>query len=517
MNGFKYGIGLQDTEAIVTASDARQRIMDRFGSLAGRVDHETSELMVLRHMDMDYLVHRINIEMNEMPGEWEALVDAKTGAILKLEDISHYRHDKKGDRTRGPASASLLVSGAGNVFDPDPLTTAIQPYGGSYVDGSDANAPVLTAQLKNRTLLDITNTSGTHFLTGPYADVIDFESPFKGVFSQASSTFNFDRTDDAFEAVNCYYHIDTQMRYLAVTLGLDVQPHQYPGGVQVDPSGFNGADNSHYLSGSGRLAFGEGGVDDAEDADVIIHELGHGLHDWVTNGGLSQVNGLSEGTGDYAAGSYSRAIGFWTPSDAAYHWTFNWDGHNPFWPGRIINYGAVYPGGLTGQIHTDGQIWATANMKVWDDIGRQKSDKAFWSGLAMTNSSTNQNDAANAIFTASGNLGYTFAERTAIRNRFVAAGYTIPPLNPPLSGATVTGRVLRNATYGLKGAVVVMTDNTTSASIIANTSALGYFMFTNVQTGRTYTVSVSSKQFNYASQQVTVNGDLGDINFTPTP
>ena len=24
------------------------------------------------------------------------------------------------------------------------------------------------------------------------------------------------------------------------------------------------------------------------------------------------------------------------------------------------------------QIHTDGQIWATANMKIWDDIGAQK-------------------------------------------------------------------------------------------------------------------------------------------------
>ena len=108
----------------------------------------------------------------------------------------------------------MLVNGAGNTFDPDPLTTATQPYGGSYVDGSDANARVLTAQLKNRTLLDITNTGGTHFLTGPYAEIIDFESPFKGLFSQASSTFNFDRADDAFEAVNCYYHIDTQMRYL---------------------------------------------------------------------------------------------------------------------------------------------------------------------------------------------------------------------------------------------------------------------------------------------------------------
>lgn len=517
MNGFRYGIRLEDTDPLFTAADARRTIMDRFGSLAGRVEHETAELMVLRYMDTDYLVHRINIEMNELPGDWEALVDARTGALLKLEDVSYYRHEKSRKAGKSAATNQLMVNGVGNVFDPDPLTTSTQPYGGTYVDGGDANAAVLTAELKNRNLLDITFSGGMHSLVGPWAEVVDFEAPSKGLFIQASSTFNFDRTDDAFEAVNCYYHIDAVMRHLNTTLGLNIHPYQYATGVRYDPSGFNGADNSHYLSGTGRLAFGEGGVDDAEDADVVVHELGHGLHDWVTAGGLSQVNGLSEGSGDYAAGSYSRALGFWVPANSAYHWTFNWDGHNPFWGGRVLNYGAVYPGGLTGQIHTDGQIWATVMMKIWDDIGVQKADKAFWSGLGMTNSSTNQNDAANAVFTASGNLGYTFAERTAIRNRFVAAGYTIPPLNPPLSGATVTGRVLRNADYGLKGATVVMTDNTTSASIIASTSAFGYFMFTNVQTGRTYTVSVSSKQFSYASQQVTVNGDLGDINFTPQP
>ena len=68
-------------------------------------------------------------------------------------------------------------------------------------------------------------------------------------------------------------------------------------------SAFLLSDNSFYSSSSGSLVFGEGCVDDAEDADVIIHELGHGIHDWITQGGLSQVNGLSEGTGDYFAQS----------------------------------------------------------------------------------------------------------------------------------------------------------------------------------------------------------------------
>ena len=49
---------------------------------------------------------------------------------------------------------------------------------------------------------------------------------------------------------------------------------------------------------------------------VIIHELGHAIHDWVTGENLSQVNGLSEGTGDYFAQSYSRAYGLWPRSCA---------------------------------------------------------------------------------------------------------------------------------------------------------------------------------------------------------
>lgn len=427
MNGFQYGISVSDITPAISAAAARQRLINHINTTSN-IDHESSELMVLRHLNTDYLVFRVNIETDNPAGEWEAYVDAKTGTLLKAEDISNYHHEKKPKNKPLPVAKPfrVTVAGTGNVFDPDPLTTALAAYGGSYVDGSDANAAVLTAQLKSVTLNDITLSAGTYSLVGPYAEIRDFEAPSKGLFTQASSVFAFDRNADAFEAVNTYYHIDAMMRYLNVTLGMNIHPYQYLGGVRFDPSGLSGADNSHYLGGSGQLAFGEGGVDDAEDADVIIHELGHGLHDWVTAGGLSQVNGLSEGTGDYIAGSYSRFKGYWTSADAAYNWTFNWDGHNPFWGGRVLNYAAVYPTGLVNAIHTDGQIWATANMKIWDDIGRQKADKAFWSGLALTNSSTNQNDAANAVYQAATNMHYTNAERQAIRTRYIAAGYTMP-------------------------------------------------------------------------------------------
>lgn len=429
MNGFRYGINLTSIIPAIAAAAAKQIVVNHL-SAAGVVSFESNKLMVLQHNGQNYLVYKVVLGCDQPVGEWDAFVNAQSGIILKVEDAAAY-HNKKGNGNRKAKSPDkVLVNGTGNVFKPDPLTTATAVYGGSYVDGSDANAAVLTAQLMNVSLLDITLSAGIYSLVGPYAEIRDFEAPSKGLFTQASSAFNFDRNADGFEAVNTYYHIDAAMRYLNTTAGVTVMPYQYSGGVRFDPSGLSGADNSHYLSGSGSLAFGEGGVDDAEDADVIIHELGHGLHDWITAGGLSQVNGLSEGTGDYFAGSYSRNIGIWPVGNAAYNWMFNWDGHNPFWSGRILNYAAIYPGGLTGSIHTDGQIWATANMKIWDDIGRIKADKVFWKGLSMTNSSSSQNDAANAVFTMSATLGYTNTERQAIHTRYTAAGYTLPSFSP---------------------------------------------------------------------------------------
>jgi hypothetical protein len=42
-----------------------------------------------------------------------------------------------------------------------------------------------------------------------------------------------------------------------------------------------GGDNSFYSDGTGKLTitFGKGGVDDAEDAEVIVHEYGHSVQD----------------------------------------------------------------------------------------------------------------------------------------------------------------------------------------------------------------------------------------------
>lgn len=426
MSSYKPRVALEDVTPQVAPDAARASALGRLG-VQGPLNHFKSDLVVYHAKGASRLAYRIAFEPVGAPlGYWEVLVDARSGQVFRVQDKSCYRH---GAETARASEGS--ATGAGTVFNLDPLSSSGgTTYGTTgFVDGSDVDTPQLTGQLVNVTLRDIDLTGGIHTLKGPWAEVVDFEDPFKGLFTQASSTFNFTREPDAFEAANTYYHIDTQMRWLNDAppngLGLVIRPSAYPGGVQFDPSGFSGADNSHYLGGSQRLAFGEGGVDDAEDADVVIHELGHGLHDWVTNGSLSQVQGLSEGTGDYAAQSYSRALNLVPSGNPHFNWVFNWDGHNPFWSGRITNYGALYPGGLTGAIHTDGQIWATANMRIWNQLGRVKTDTAFWEGLGLTNGSTNQDDAAQAVIDAAGALGYSLADRTIMVNEYNASGYSV--------------------------------------------------------------------------------------------
>lgn len=352
------------------------------------------------------LVYQVDYHFDNNYGYWQLLIDANSGEVIRAADMLNY------------------VSVQASVFDPDPLSTSGQTYGGGYVDGNDQNTPQLTQELKTYSI-DVLNQNGTYFLTGEWAESVDVENPFDGDFSQASNDFRYNRGQDSFEAVNVYYHISNFLDYLNNDLNLNVKPYQYATGIKFDAHGEDGNDNSFYSS-TGLLVFGEGCVDDGEDADVIIHELGHGIHDWVTQGGLSQVNGLSEGTGDYFAQSYSRSrAGYaWTANDPEHHYMFSWDGHNECWGGRTTNYSAVYPNGLVQQIHTDGQIWSSCLMKVWDELGREKTDSMVVEGLSMTNSNTDQAEAAQAVLQAAGELGYA-TDLNFIADTFNNCGYSV--------------------------------------------------------------------------------------------
>lgn len=387
------------------AADVRKLVVQAFGMPTAR-DELEPKLMVYADVEPTRLAWVYVIRDPQKVGEWEIVADVSTGEILDYRNTEYY------------------VDGTATVFDPDPLTTARATYGsGGLTDANDADSAGLTGQLISVTLRDITQSGGVYKLEGPWARCEDWASPSGGVIdcpTPATPDFSTTRADQKFEGPNVYYLIDTQMRYLNQTLGVSVVPNSVTGGVRFDPHGFNGDDNSSFSPGTDRLQFGEGGIDDAEDADVVLHELGHGLHDWITNGGLSQNEGLSEGVGDYFASSYNRSTGHWTAADPQWFWMFHWDGHNQYWPGRVTNWniGRSYPGNIGSSIHTQGQYWASCNLIAWAAIGRNAMDKAMLLGLAMTSGSSSQKVAAQAIITAAAASGYTPTQINALASAY---------------------------------------------------------------------------------------------------
>jgi len=465
-----------DTKPTIFKNEAYNLAYNKI-KVKGDITFEDTKLFVYNKLESTRLIYQVIIEAEIPTGSWQILIDANTGEILKTADKAFY-HNKNKHLLPKP----IPVNGSGMVFNPDPLSITNNTYSGNYTDNGDATNTQLDAARSTVVLLDIDNTGGVFTLKGPFAEIQDFESPNRGLFTQSTGTFNFNRFDNGFEAVNCYYMIDKMMRYINQTLGITLMPYQYSGGVRFDPHGLNGQDNSHYVGGSGRLAFGEGGVDDAEDVDVIIHELGHGIHDWLTGGNSSQVNGLGEGSGDYWGQSYSRSLGNWTTSDPEYNWFFNWDGHNSFWNGRITNYTATYPGGLVGQIHTDGQIWATSLMRIYDILGKEKVDKAFLEGLAMTGSSTNQQNAAIAVRQAAIDMGYSCADIDVFTQEFTTTGYVLPPLNHVLVSLGPDTMICSNSIITLNPGSYsnyLWQNNSTNQTFLvdANITGIGTFTF----------------------------------------
>ncbi|WP_055436190.1 T9SS type A sorting domain-containing protein [Lacinutrix algicola] len=438
-SSYDYSIESIKTIPSISENQAKETALTNLNVLASDVVSLENEIFIIKHQNQTLLVRRVLVNAYSKSGAWEVMVDAQNGSVLSSKDVafyySHGKKDKEINTQKNNTSASFMATGTAMIFDTDPLTATTSPYGGQYVDGNDATNAALDAARTPVNLLDIEFAGGNYRLKGPYTEIAELTGPNKGLFIQSTSNFEFNRQEDGFEAANVYYHTDKAMRYINVDLGITLAPSQNGGVIRFDPHGANGADNSYYTSGT--LNFGEGCVDDGEDADVILHELGHGLHDWITNGGLSQVNGLSEGSGDYWANSYKRSLGLWSATDAARNWVFGWDGHNACWNGRSTVYGAQYPGGLVGQIHADGQMWATTLMEIWEDIGREKTDKAFLEGLGMTNSGTNQQNAAIAVRQAAIDMGaahgYTCDDIQAITDRFTAQGYNLPAYTCSLS------------------------------------------------------------------------------------
>ncbi|MDN3684932.1 hypothetical protein QW180_20525 [Vibrio sinaloensis] len=119
-----------------------------------------------------------------------------------------------------------------------------------------------------------------------------------------------------------FYHIDESLRYVE-SLGYSL----FDEPVEVDARGLSN-NNSSYFYGPKAAMFGVSGSPDAIDADVVIHELGHGVHyQIVPDWGYGHTGAMAEGFADYWAGSASYRKLFKQGSDFEIDTVFNWDGY----------------------------------------------------------------------------------------------------------------------------------------------------------------------------------------------
>ncbi|MCW5909007.1 MAG: T9SS type A sorting domain-containing protein [Chitinophagales bacterium] len=280
---------------------------------------------------------------------------------------------------------------AGKIFNPDPLTSAQLIYTpGTYHDNNNANAPWLDNELK--TVNFFANFNGSLFtLENAYVKIADVDSPKVFPATSAIPQFFYNRSQTGFEDVNTFYHLTAYRNYVH-SLGFTIADHL----VTADPHAFSGLDQSAFSpnGGSPQLLYGIGGVDDAEDADVIVHEYAHFLSYNAAPGSNigSQRNSLDEAFGDYLAASYSVAISTFNKD-----WVFNWDG--PPWSGineggRTVASNKVYPADLVSSIYKNAPIWSTALMNIHNEIGRAATDSLIFQAHFSYASNISMADAA---------------------------------------------------------------------------------------------------------------------------
>ena len=308
--------------------------------------------------------------------------------------------------------------GSAQVFVPNP----VQSLGDeSLTDQKDSDAAVPAAGYH---AVRLTNLDGSGFLRGDYANV--YSSTGNLAFSP-TNTFAYTRHQDEFEQVMAYYWMTEAQKYIhSLGFGSSLPPiNNEPQDARINQLG---ADNSFETDHpKDELRFGKGGVDDAEDAEVILHEYGHAIHQSQGFNFDSEENGaISEGFGDYWAVTVSDVVSqaLRVPEQEPLPCVMDWDAtsYTSTVPHclRRLDTNLHYPADLNGEVHHDGQIWSRALWDIRQTLHNVKADKIILDG---TNgyTGTTMPDLANRTVATAQHL-YGNAEAAAVRQAFVDRG-----------------------------------------------------------------------------------------------
>jgi ribulose bisphosphate carboxylase small subunit len=304
------------------------------------------------------------------------------------------------------------VSGSGRVFK---VNAVVSTHDNSLTDQNDSAAAVPASAYA---VVTLPNLVGNGFLDGQFASSSRTK---KRVFS-AGNSFLFDRSSDGFSETEGYYAFDYAQRYIQ-SLGFTNADNRQ----QVFSVNRFKQDNSFYSPNSKEITLGTGGVDDAEDADVIWHEYGHSIQDDQQPGfGSTLESGsMGEGFGDYWAGTVGAQLsgGFQDTCLAEWDATFYSSSNPPCL--RRLDGTKHYPEDVAGEVHADGEIWSAALWQIRGALGAARADTLVLQHHFIIAPDATFNQAADALVTSAIALGYTNAQVNSVRTILRDRGFTV--------------------------------------------------------------------------------------------
>ena len=280
--------------------------------------------------------------------------------------------------TSAMAASTSGSTGTGSVFVSNP----VQSLGDeSMTDQKDSDAAVPAAAYHD---VALTNLDGSGFLRGDFATVVSETG--NPAFS-STNTFRYTRNQDQFEQVMAYYWVTEAQKYIQ-RLGFGSRMRAVNDGAQRLRINQFGQDNAFATDHPrNELRFGKGGVDDAEDAEVILHEYGHAIHfSQNFSFGSEEAGAISEGFGDYWAVTVSDVVArrLGVPEQEPLPCVADWDStsYTSTVPHclRRVDTNLHFPADLNGEVHHDGQIWSRALWDIRQSLGNVKADTIILQG-----------------------------------------------------------------------------------------------------------------------------------------
>ncbi len=308
-------------------------------------------------------------------------------------------------------------SAGGTVFYPNP----VQQLGDeTLTDQKDADYASLAPAYRAVTL---TNLDGSGMLVGRYVTV---KSKTGTPARTVDGNFPvWHRDADQFEQVMGYYWVNTAQAYLqSLGFGGTRRPvNQRQIELRMDQFG---GDNSFFRDDKTNITLGKGGVDDAEDAEVIVHEYGHSVQDSQVPGfGTNLESGsIGEGFSDYLAvvvTSWATGVPTLTPEACVADWdSVSYTRTVPHCLRRLDGT-KVYPQDVVGEVHADGEIWSRALWDIRLGLGDRTASTLIIEAQFAFTADTSFRAAATATVAAAQRL-YGARAAGVVRSAFVVRG-----------------------------------------------------------------------------------------------